>query len=279
MKKHVLTLLVLLCLLMPMTTYVCAADDGYIFETTGVLLNGDEAAALDRQCADAAAACDCGIYVVVLVDHRAYHEDPLTAAETIYRDMDFGVGENKNGILLMLSMAERDYAMVCYGDIANSVFTDRVQDSIADDFLDDFSVNNWDGGLSDFVSNSAEALASFDGTVGESYPGHYEDGVYEQEPSGPAVLYVLGKFGWMIALGSVAIALGVCLVMKNGMKTARKAVHANQYIPRGGVELRISKDIFTHTTTQVIHHESPSGGSGGGTSVRSSGFSGRSGKF
>jgi len=281
MKKRIVTLLALVCLMMSLMLPVYAAEGAYIYEPTYVLVSEAEAAELNRQCAEAAAAYDCGIYAVVIMDHTEYHNDPYDAAQVIYRDMDFGVGENKNGILLMLSMAERDYALVCYGDIANSVFTDRTQEAIADGFLDDFAVNNWSGGLSDYVSDCVYALESFDGTIGESYDGYYEEGVYYPETVGSRLQSVLSGYGWAIGLVSLVIALVACLVMKSSMKTAKIATRAGEYIPQGGVDLRVRQDVFTHTTRQVIHHErnESSGGGGGGTSVRSSGFSGRSGKF
>ena len=86
----------------------------------GMMLTDGEILELEQQCAYAADNYGCGIYVVTLDDFSYYDPDPLLAAEEIYRSMEFGVGENKNGILLMLSMTERDFAMVAYGDIANS---------------------------------------------------------------------------------------------------------------------------------------------------------------
>ena len=136
------------------------------------------------------------------------------------------------------------------------------------------------GGLTDFVENSAEALASFDGAIGESYEGYYEDGVYYEPTFVSRLLYVVSEFGIVIGAVSPVVALAACLIMKAGMKTARKATRAGDYIPKGGVSLSVRQDLFTHTTRQVIHHESNHNSGGGGhTSVGSGGFSGRSGKF
>lgn len=280
MKKRLMTLLVMLCLLVSLTAPVYAAEHAYVFDIIG-LLNVGEAAELEQQCADAAAEYDCGIYVVLLNDFSEYHADPFQAAQVIYRGMDFGVGENKNGIMLMLSLSERDYALICYGDIANSVFTDRMQIAIEDDFLDDFAVNDWEGGLRDYVENSVYALANYNGEIGESYDGYYENGVYYEETALARLRYVVSEFGLAIGGISLVIALAVCLIMKNGMKTARVATLAGEYIPKGGLSLSVRQDVFTHTTRQVIHHERDHGNGGGGghTSVGSGGFSGRSGKF
>ena len=108
---------------------------------------------------------------------------------------------------------------------------------------------------------------------GDAYNGYYDPGV-------PDVVVRVNSIEpeiWLAVLGgSMAVALIVCLVMKAGMRTARKATHADAYIPRGGVDLRIKQDLFTHTSTHVIHHpksNSNGGSSGGG------GFRGHSGKF
>ncbi|MBQ3010998.1 MAG: TPM domain-containing protein [Oscillospiraceae bacterium] len=282
MKKRFATLLMMLCLLAALAVPAYAADEAYVFETTGVMLDAEGIARLEQQCADAADAYGCGIYIVTLYDFSEYHPDPFEAAQVIYRSMDFGVGENKNGIMLMLSLSERDYALICYGDIANSVFTDRMQIAIEEDFLDNFGANDWDGGLTDFVENSISALAGFDGEIGESYDGYYENGVYYEPTFGSRLVYVVSEYWYIIGAVSLIVALVVCLILKSGMKTARKATHAGNYISENGVKLSVRQDTFTHTTRQVIHHESNnSGGSGGGgrTSVGSSGFSGRSGKF
>lgn len=280
MKKRFVTLLTVLCLLVSLAGPVYAAGNTYIFDDEGLLMP-DAALRLEQQCALAAEQYGCGIYVVTLSDFTSYGFDARTAAEEIYRGSDFGVGENKNGIMLMLSMAERDYALICYGDIANSVFTDHMQARIAEGFLDDLSVDDWEGGLTDYVENSIYALESFNGTVGESYEGYYEESVYYPETAGSRLGYVLSGFGWAIMLISVIIALVACLIMKNGMKTAKIATYAGEYIPKGGVNLQVRQDVFTHTTRQVIHHERnhSSGGGGGRTSVGGGGFSGRSGKF
>lgn len=279
MKKRFVMLLVVLVLLMSMAVPAYAADNTYVFDTIG-LLDEYEAAELEQMCA-AATVYDCGIYVVLLNDFSMYHSDPRLAAEELYRQSSFGLGENKNGILLMLSMSERDYALVCYGDLANSVFTDRVQDRIVDDFLDDFGVNNWEGGLSDYVAGCIDALENFDGTIGEVYPGYYEDGVYYEPSIFSDILYTWSEFGFAIVPVSLLIAGLVCIGMKRSMKTARISHTAEAYIPRGGVDLTVREDVFTHTTRRVIHHERDNGssGGGGGTSIGSSGFSGRSGKF
>ena len=280
MKKRLLTLLAVLCLLMTLALPAYATGNTYIYDTE-VLLSDAELMGLEQQCVSAAEEYGCGIYVVTLDDFSQFHRESLYAAEEIYRSMGFGIGENKNGILLMLSMSERDYAMVAYGDIANSVFTDRKQDAIIDDFLDNFREDDWAGGLTDYVENCVYYLETFDGVIGEAYPGHYENGVYYEPTLGEYLEDMwMPCFEMGVCIFGV-IALVVCIILIVQMRTVHVARNANAYVPVRGVDIRIREDKFIRKThRKVVHSDDDDGGSsGGGTTVRSSGFSGSSGKF
>lgn len=87
----------------------------------------------------------------------------------------------------------------------------------------------------------------------------------------------LGTKLLIIVFAPCLIALGVCLVFRMQMKTAREKSTAHEYVIPGSRNLRVREDIFTHRTQQRVHI--PKHNSSGGTTVRSSGFSSRSGKF
>ena len=68
--------------------------------------------------------------------------------------------------------------------------------------------------------------------------------------------YYYGSEVWLwIIGGAMILALIACFAMKASMRTARKATRAGNYIPTGGVTLRVKQDRFTHTTRRVIQHE------------------------
>ncbi|MBQ2270525.1 MAG: hypothetical protein II335_01945, partial [Firmicutes bacterium] len=77
------------------------------------------------------------------------------------------------------------------------------------------------------------------------------------------------------------LSLVICNVLKGKMKTARRQVAAFEYIVGGQVDFRVRQDRFTHVTRTRRKINTNNGGKpgGGGTTIRSSGFSGRSGKF
>ena len=90
---------------------------------------------------------------------------------------------------------------------------------------------------------------------------------------------------------SLAVIIGVpllisffaCEMMKRQMKPVSRQTGADEYIVPGGINLSLKRDVFLNrsVTRTLIRHEdrgSP-GGSMGGTTVNSAGFSGHSGKF
>ena len=289
--KRVLTLLTVICLLCVLALPVAAQGEGFIYDDAW-LLSDAAYAELEQQCMAAAEEYGCGIYVVTLEEFSSYGLDALSAAEAIYTYVGMGIGENKNGIMLLLSMSERDFALVTYGDIANSVFTDHAQDLVIDAFLDDFADDDWEGGLRDYVEICVYGLENFDGVIGEAYEGYYKDGVYY--PSARPDESIVDKFVrvWsqvgLFGLGvSFIVAVIICGIQLQNMRTARLAKNANRYFSLRGLDIRLREDELTHTTHRTVIHKkedndyrsSGGGFSSGSTSVRSSGFSGKSGKF
>lgn len=274
--KKLCSLLVLLCLLLGLTVTVHAADEGYLFDQAD-LLSDDEEAALEMVLAQAH-TYGCGVYIAAvedLMDWGAY--DAYSAAQNIYADM----GCAEDGILLMISMADRDYALICHGYLGNAMFDSFAMDDIEDAFLDDLGRNDWLGGFEDYASACISAMDSYDPSApagSDAYQEPYQDVPYV--PAGIAQRLAWMSGGqWLLVLGvPFALALIVCLMMKSGMKTAGIATRAGNYIPKGGVNLTARSDIYTHSTTRVIHHEPPKSSGGGGIGG-GGGFSGRSGKF
>ena len=176
-----------------------------------------------------------------------------------------GVGESGNGILLIMSMKERDYDIMAHGETGNYAFTDYGKSKLADSFLDYFTDGEWYRGFSAYlnrVQNCLEAAAN--GTP-------IDVGTRIKEHNLPLALAAGLIFGFIVALIS-------CLTMKAGMKSVRQARIASNFIVRNGIKIPVQKDIFTHNTVvrQVIQSSSSSGG---GTSINSSGSSHHSGKF
>ena len=103
----------------------------------------------------------CGVYVVSLQDYRDYgsYNNIRNFSEEFYNHYRLGLGQNRNGILLVLSMAERDYCLIAYGSDAHYAFTDYGKEVLENSFLDDFKRNDWNGGFADYISGCEELLS------------------------------------------------------------------------------------------------------------------------
>ena len=268
-KKSILSLLLALCLVLSLGGAALASNQitmPHVTDAAGLLTN-EQVMALEAQAKQIAENYGCAPYILVVDDFRVYEDtyDIYEAGMNLYERWELGYGPEKNGLLLMLSMAERDYALVTYGSVTHQAFTDFGQDHLTDQFLDNFRQNDWAGGFQDYLNTSAWLLEQArNGTP-------YDVNSVEEEP----------VFNFFIILIPMALALVVCVILIFQMKTAKLKTEAGDYMVQGGTDMRIVQDIFTHRTVtrQIIQSESNGGGGGGGTTINSRGFSGKSGKF
>lgn len=271
-RKRFAALLPALCLVFALGGTASAAsltETPYITDTVG-LITQEEAQELETQAERIAMTYGCAPYILVVENFRDYEREGniLDAGMDLYERWDLGCGEEKNGILLMLSMAERDYALVPYGSLTQAAFTDYGQAYLEDRFLDDFRDDDWIGGFRDYLDTSAWLLEQAQNGVAYDTNTVYGAGTAHR------------GFQPLVIIVPLAVALVVCLVFTAQMKTARKQTQARNYITGNGVNMRIVQDSFTHrTVTRQVIQQKSSGGGGGGTTVNSRGFSGRSGKF
>jgi len=149
-------------------------------------------------------------------------------------------------------------------------FTDYGKDVMSENFLDDFADNHWYGGVLDYLLDCEHMLdMALEGTPLDVQI----QGTSQDRPLFMAIPMAL--------LPAAALSLVICFIFKRQMKTARRQTDAFEYVVGNSVDFRVRQDIFTHVTHSRRKINTNSGGSkpGGGTTVRSSGFSGKSGKF
>ena len=250
----------LLAVLLSLTLSVHAAGYSYVFDEADIL-TGEEERMLEETAADISARYGCGVYIVTVWDFQDYGSSVRSGAEYYFLSHDFGIGSGENGVMLLLSMAERDYALIAHGDIGNRAFTDYGKDALSEEFLDDFRSDSWFSGFADYLSGSDAYLDAC--SAGEPVDVGQESG------SG------LGMTLVMVLVIPVVIAFAACGIMASSMKTARSKTDADDY--RKGVHLTNRQDRFI--TRTVVRQKIESDSHSGGTHVNSGGFSGKSGKF
>ena len=274
MKRASVILLILSLLLALPALSAAAAEDipeqFYVIDLADILTDEQEADLTERAY-EISRAYDVSVHIGTLDDMTDYGFSDIEAcAESFYNSFALGLGDAHNGILLLLSMADRDYDLDALGEFAHYAFTDYGKTTISDMFLDNFRQNDWYGGFSDYLTRCGTMLSlardgqPVDITTTEEIRGRIT-------PGGILVSLVL----------SVILAWIVCTIMESSMKSVRTAAEADEYIPAGASEITLRRDRFTHATTNRVKIESSSrsGGGGGGTTISSGGHSHSSGKF
>ena len=241
-----------------------------ITDTVG-LLTSDEDLRLEARAEEISAQYGVGIYLLILEDYSEYYDDPYETAYELYHQNTLGMGEDRDGVILLMSMSDRKYATFFYGPKAEYAFDAYGQELMEEEFLDDFRDDDWYDGFEDYLEVCDEYLARAE--AGDPVRGDYSSaGGSSVSGIGTTILVCLGI--------SAVIAMIVCLILRGKMKSVRKGTHADAYVT-GSLNLTASRDQYTHTTETrtKIEHESSDSGGGGSSACSGGGGSGRSGSF
>lgn len=228
------------------------------------ILSHDELQQLESMAAEVSAKYDLGVYIITVWDYSAYASgDVFDVAKALYMGCSLGVGEDKDGVLLLLSLYDRDYSLITYGDYGNYAFTKAGREHLVDFFLDDFADDYYYNGFVDYISCCDDYLAA--AAAGEPY----DTDNLPRDP-GSVIITVLA-----VLLIPLLAAVIVTSMLNGKMKSVAIAERAAAYV-EGRLELVGRHDQYTHTTTVRQKIESSSGSK---SSRSSGGFSGTSGKF
>ncbi len=265
MKKILSFLILLLTLTLLMAPAAFAAEDELNLVTDAAYLLTDvEFWELNDRADGISEKYECDILVITLEDIE--DDDPYDLAEYLYDEYNIGYGSKRSCLILLLSMENRDYALVAYG-YGNTAFTDHGKDAMLDKHV-----------LPLLAKDRYFEAFSIYYDVAEEYLQMARSGSPFDKSTDPDY----GKIGTPIKLGitfglPLLIAFLVCGMWKRQMKTAVLARDASNYIPQNGFALAAQEDRFLYLTETRRKIEKSL--STGGTTVKSSGSSGRSGKF
>jgi len=265
MKKALITILLAFLLTASLASVAIAADIDLVTDITGTLTDSQKER-LNQRAERISEQYRCEVAIVV-IDEMDDNAGAYAWAEYIYQEYNFGYGSEKSGILLFLSLAERDYYMIAFG-YGNTAFTDYGKDVMLDNHILPLLANNrYYDAFTAYLDKAEEFLTmARDGTP-------FDRGTDPEAQQSFDLMKVA-----VVIFVPLIIAFCICSYWKSKMKTARVATTACNYIPPGGFQLTGSADTFLYQTRVRTKIESSSSSSGG-TSVNSRGFSGRGGKF
>ena len=163
MKKRIRCLLLAFIIALVFCVNVSATEQTgaqlyYVTDEAG-LLSENENMMLEKMAETVSQKYGIGVYIVTVEDYRDFHSEGVyKATYTIYHEYTMGEGPNRDGIMLLLSMDDRDWAMFCYGSRCEYAFNSYGQQKLEKVFLDNFGENDWYGGFEDYVKECSVYL-------------------------------------------------------------------------------------------------------------------------
>lgn len=201
--------------------------------------------------------CDVVIVTVPSLDGWS----ATSYADNYYDDNGYGIGDGDDGILFLIAMAERKWAISTYG-FGVDAFTDAGQEYIAKQFQTDLSEGNYYEAFEIFALQADDFLTQAEN--GEAYDtGHL-----------PVTALDIGFCVVVGLLAGFLLALVRVFIMKSQMKTVYSQAAAFNYLVNDSIRFQERSDHLVRKTVNKIYVK-PKENSGGGSSVHTS-DSGRS---
>lgn len=247
--KRLTMVLIILLLVVAMAVPALAVSPKIIDNAD--LLSHSEEAALE---AEAQALVDrYGMDVVILTVASTNGRYIETYADDYYDNNGYGIGGDFSGVLLMLAMDTREWAISTCGE-AIQALPDWTIDALFELMADDLSSGNYSAAFSAYLQELEDLI------------GHYRD---RQVIDAGDYLRVAGiSLAVGAAVGGVAI-----LVMRGQMNTAKAQSGAASYLRDGSFRLNRHLDLFLYSrvsrtrrqqNSSSVHRSSGGRSHGGG---------------
>lgn len=194
--------------------------------------------------------------VVILTVFSLNGKDPEAYADDYYDEMGYGMGSDHSGILLLISMENRDWAISTCGEAITWV-TDQDLARLEDALLPSLAQDSYSTAFQNY-------LRTLDRILDAPLP----------EESGFSWNRLLLTLLVSLLLGGLAGGM-VLLVLRRQMHTARPQRYAGDYVVPNSFQLTLQRDIYLYSRTSRVKRQTSehSGNYHGGSSSthRSSG--------
>ena len=207
--------------------------------------------------------------IVVVTVNSLEGKTAMEYADDFYDYNGYGFGDNRDGILFLISMEERDWNISTKG-YGVTAFTDAGQEYMSGQFKEDLSGGEYAAAFTTFVRLCDDFITQ--ARTGEPY----DVGNLPKEPFGVVKSLLI----------SLAIAFIISLIATGIMKSSLKTVHsqsgADTYMKKNSLKLTRESDLFLYRhidRREKPKEEEKSGGSETHTSSSGATHGGSGGKF
>lgn len=250
MKKRLFALLLVLVLCACAATAAFAAEEKTpCLLDLAQLLTDEEADALETKLV--AIAEKFNVEVAIVTMPTCEGEDHADFAKSFYQECGYGLGENKDGILLLIDMDEENRGWYIYGKaLGADAMTSSVIESVGEDMTPDLKDGKYANAFDTFAERCEERI----------------DIAINGEPFNPI---------WTLIVALVVaflLALIITGIMKGQLKSVRSQRAATNYVRQGSLNVTESYEMFLYRT--VEKREKPKSSSSESSSSKESGGGG-----
>lgn len=241
MKRKLLSMLfvVVLCLSLAVSAFAVSGADIY---DEADLLSTQEETQLAGKLSEISEEFDAQI-VIMTVSSTGGNIDAYI--EEKFDSMNMGYGENRNGVLLLVCMDDREYRILSNGYAGEAIGMDQI-DAISEAIVSNLSDGDYADAFITFADNCA----------------YYLDGYLNGFPFNTGKNLVIA-----LIIGVVAGVI-VAFVLKKQLKSVRQQKQANVYIKSGSMQIATSRDLFLYReVSRTKKQSSSSSGSGSSRNV------------
>lgn len=237
-----------------------SAFEGWVWEDAG-LLTEDEEEMLEQKCKEISGRHHTGVYIITTEDFGGV--DIKDWQRQVFEEYGLGADYSGSGVMLAVSMAERDWGLVSFGT-AQEAFSTYGRERIGELILEDLSDGEYYDAFAGYLSLADEYLTAAE--EGKPYTENHRYGEGWRIPVIIAAAFIL----------SLAGSLVVVLSWKKSMNTRVRQSGAMAYLKEDSFRLYNQTDQFLyHRVSRTMRPKESSSGSSG----MHSDHSGTSGKF
>ena len=255
MKKRIFTLFIsfVLCLVSGIGVSASKGSERYsrLVDSADLLSDGEETALCERL--DGISE-KYNADVVVVTAESTEGDSAMDAADDLFDYCEYGMGDDRSGVLLLISISERDWWISTHGTCI-SAFSDGNIDNIGELMTDDLA----DGDYADAFSTYADECE------------YYLDIEANGKPFNPLYSLLIS-----VAIGLI-IAFIVTAVMRSQLKSVKGQPAASDYIKSGSMNINLANELFLYR--YVDRREKPKNNSSTHRSSSGSTHGGGGGKF
>lgn len=224
----------------PMVIAPAPAREMLVFDEADLLSDGEESD-LSAKLEEVSHSYNAQIIVATIASMEGGNVD--TYVDYVYDTMQFGYGENRDGVLLLVCMDPREYRILSNGYAGTAIDPDDIA-RIGDNIVSDLSNGNY-----------ADAFHKFADECGYYLNGHLNGFPFNAGKS-LAIALVVGLLA----------ALITALVLKGQLKSVRQQHEANVYVRQNSMQLTVQRDLYLYRNVVRTKKQSSSSSGSSGSS-------------